>query len=343
MTQLENQVSTEINEIKSRYDRDLLAEMFHRMNLVREFELRAIEERRGGLIPGFIHSCVGQEATAVGACLALETDDVITSTHRGHGHLIGKGGDPRYMMAELAARSPGYCKGRGGSLHIADFDRGILGANGIVGGGIPIAVGAALGFTMRSEARVALAFFGDGASNEGSFHEAANQAGVWKLPVIFFCENNLYGEGTAIARCTPITELALRAQSYGFPGVIVDGNDVLAVYDTVVEARKRAVSGQGPTFIEAKTYRLRGHYEGDPQVYRTQEEIEAWRKRDPIPAFRKKMMQAGVFDDGELEEMLGRVLMQLDEAVSFGAAAEKPEVGDALAGVYADTHDGLVF
>jgi acetoin:2,6-dichlorophenolindophenol oxidoreductase subunit alpha len=343
MTQLEYQVSAEINEIKSRYDRDLLAEMFHRMNLVREFELRAIEERRGGLIPGFIHSCVGQEATAVGACLALEADDVITSTHRGHGHLIGKGGDPRYMMAELAARSPGYCKGRGGSLHIADFDRGILGANGIVGGGIPIAVGAALGFAMRSEGRVALAFFGDGASNEGSFHEAANQAGVWKLPVIFFCENNLYGEGTAIARCTPITELALRAQSYGFPGVVVDGNDVLAVYEAVVTARKRAVSGQGPTFIEAKTYRLRGHYEGDPQVYRTQEEIEAWRKRDPIPAFRSKLMQAGVFDDGELEEMLGKVLMQLDVAVSFAAAAEKPEVGDALAGVYADTHDGLVF
>jgi pyruvate dehydrogenase E1 component alpha subunit len=247
------------------------------------------------------------------------------------------------MMAELAARSPGYCKGRGGSLHIADFDRGILGANGIVGGGIPIAVGAALGFAMRSEVRVALAFFGDGASNEGSFHEAANQAGVWKLPVIFFCENNLYGEGTAIARCTPITELALRAHSYGFPGVIVDGNDVLAVYDAVVEARKRAVSSQGPTFIEAKTYRLRGHYEGDPQVYRTQEEIEAWRKRDPIPAFRNKLIQAGIFDDGDLEEMLGKVLVQLDEAVSFAAAAEKPETGDALAGVYADTHDGLVF
>jgi len=343
MTQLEYQVGAEVNEIKSRYSRDLLAEMFHRMNLVREFELRAIEERRGGLIPGFIHSCVGQEATAVGACLALHPDDVITSTHRGHGHLIGKGGDPRYMMAELAARSPGYCKGRGGSLHIADFDLGILGANGIVGGGIPIAVGAALGFAMRSEDRVSLAFFGDGASNEGSFHEAANQAGVWKLPVIFFCENNLYGEGTAIARCTPITDLALRAQSYDFPGVIVDGNDVLAVYEAVAAARRRAVAGEGPTLIEAKTYRLRGHYEGDPQVYRSQEEIESWRKRDPIPTFRRKLLDAGVFDDGELEEILGKVFMQLDEAVSFAASAEKPQASDALTGVYADTHNGLVF
>jgi acetoin:2,6-dichlorophenolindophenol oxidoreductase subunit alpha len=343
MSQIEFQAGAEVNEIKSRYSRDLLAEMFNRMNLVREFELRAIEERRGGLIPGFIHSCVGQEATAVGACLALKQDDVITSTHRGHGHLIGKGGDPRFMMAELAARSPGYCKGRGGSLHIADFDLGILGANGIVGGGIPIAVGAALGINLRSEARIALAFFGDGATNEGAFHEAANQAGVWKLPVIFFCENNLYGEGTAIARCTPITELALRAQSYGFPGVVVDGNDVLAVYEAVAEARRRAVSGQGPTFIEAKTYRLRGHFEGDPQVYRTQDEIEAWRKRDPIPTFRKKLLDSGVFDDGELEDMLGQVLMQLDDAVSFAAGAEKPQSDDALAGVYADTHNGLVF
>ena len=237
----------EAMEMKERYASDILAEFFRRMTLVREFELRAIEERRGGLIPGFIHSCVGQEATAVGVCLALSQEDVITSTHRGHGHLIAKGGDPKYMMAELAARSPGYCKGRGGSLHIADFTLGILGANGIVGGGIPMATGAALGFQMRKEKRVAVAFFGDGATNEGTFHEAANQAGVWKLPVIFFCENNLYGEGTAMRRCTPIDDLAIRAQGYGFPGVIVDGNDVLAVYEAVKVAIERANRGEGPT------------------------------------------------------------------------------------------------
>lgn len=333
----------EAQELAGRYETPLLAEMFRRMNLVREFELRAIEERRGGLIPGFIHSCVGQEATAVGACLALEPDDVITSTHRGHGHLIGKGGDPRYMMAELAARSPGYCRGRGGSLHIADFNLGILGANGIVGGGLPIIAGAALGFKMRAEKRVALAFFGDGATNEGAFHEAANMAGVWNLPVIFFCENNLYGEGTAIRRCTPIDDLAVRAAGYGFPGVIVDGNDVLAVYDAVREAAGRARAGLGPTFIEAKTYRLRGHYEGDPQVYRSGEEIEAWRALDPIPTFRAKLIRSGLLDDGALEEIEGEVFARLDDAVAFAAAAEKPAPADALAGVYADTHGGLVF
>jgi acetoin:2,6-dichlorophenolindophenol oxidoreductase subunit alpha len=336
-------IGPEPGQIKEQYPSDQLAEMYRRMLLVREFELRAIEERRGGLIPGFIHSCVGQEATAVGACLALGPQDVITSTHRGHGHLIGKGGDPQYMMAELAARSPGYCKGRGGSLHIADFTLGILGANGIVGGGIPMATGAALGFQMRGEKRAALSFFGDGATNEGSFHEAANQAGVWKLPVIFFCENNLYGEGTAIRRCTPIDDLAVRAESYGFPGVIVDGNDILAVFESVKEAVARAYAGQGPTFIEAKTYRTRGHYEGDPQVYRSQEEIQAWQQKDPIVRFRHKLIDSGLFADGDLEEIQGSVIQQLDQAVAFAAAAEKPAIEEALAGVYADIHNGLVF
>lgn len=327
----------------TQYPVELLAEMFRRMNMVREFELRAIEERHGGLIPGFIHSCVGQEATAVGACLALTKDDVITSTHRGHGHLVAKGGEPKYMMAELAARSPGYCLGRGGSLHMADFDLGILGANGIVGGGIPIAVGAALAFAMRKQPHLALAFFGDGATNEGAFHEAANQAGVWKLPVIFFCENNLYGEGTAMHRCTPVTDLAVRAAGYGMPGVIVDGNDVLVVYEAVRAAAERARSGQGPTFIEAKTYRWRGHYEGDPQVYRSAEEIEAWKARDAIAAFRARVLTAGVLDDGQLEDIQEEVFTLLNEAVAFAAAAPRPAPADALAGVYADTHDGLVF
>lgn len=337
------QTGPQASELKEKYEIDLLLEFYRRMLLVREFELRAIEERRAGLIPGFIHSCVGQEATAVGACLALTDQDVITSTHRGHGHLIGKGGDPKFMMAELAARSPGYCQGRGGSLHIADFSLGILGANGIVGGGIPMATGAALGFKMRSEKRVALSFFGDGATNEGSFHEAANQAGVWKLPVIFFCENNLYGEGTAVQRCTPIDDLAIRAQSYGFPGVIVDGNDILAVYEATRDAVVRANAGEGPTFIEAKTYRHRGHYEGDPQVYRTQEEIQSWKKKDPIIQYKAKLIDSGLYTDGDLEEVQGSVILQLDEAVSYAKAAEKPEAEDALAGVYADTHNGLVF
>jgi TPP-dependent pyruvate/acetoin dehydrogenase alpha subunit len=325
------------------YPKTLLAEMFRRMTLVREFELRAIEERRGGLIPGFIHSCVGQEATAVGACLALEPHDVITSTHRGHGHLVAKGGEPRYMMAELAGRSPGYCLGRGGSLHMADFNLGILGANGIVAGGIPIAVGAALAIHMRGEKKVALAFFGDGAVNEGAFHEAANMAGLWKLPIIFFCENNLYGEGTRQDKQAPVADLAVRAAGYAFSGVVVDGNDVLAVYEAVAAARARAVAGEGPTFVEAKTYRQRGHYEGDPQVYRTAEEMDDWKARAPIPAFRGRLLAAGCLNDGELEELQGGVLASLEEAVAFAKAAPMPQPDEALQGVYADTHGGLVF
>jgi len=324
------------------FDKRLLEELFRRMTLVRQFELRAIEERRAGLIPGFIHSCVGQEATAVGACVALAADDVITSTHRGHGHLIGKGGDPRYMMAELAGRSSGYCLGRGGSLHIADFDLGILGANGIVAGGIPIAVGAALAFSMRGEKRVAVSFFGDGAVNEGAFHEAANLAGLWKLPVVFFCENNLYGEGTPQSAQAPVTDLAIRAQGYAFPGVIVEGNDVLAVYQATREAAERARAGLGPTFVEAKTYRQRGHYEGDPMVYRSRDEMAEWEARDPLPTFRHQLLEFGRFSEAELEEIEESIGRQLDEAVAFAASAKVPAPEEALRGVYADIHGGLV-
>ena len=327
----------------STYPKEILTELYRRMTLVRQFELRAIKERRAGLIPGFIHSCVGQEATAVGACLALEANDTITSTHRGHGHLIGKGGDPRYMMAELAARSSGYCLGRGGSLHIADFDLGILGANGIVAGGIPIAVGAALAFSMRKEKRVTLSFFGDGAVNEGAFHEAANLAGLWKLPVIFFCENNLYGEGTPQSKQAPVADLAVRAEGYGFPGVIVGGQDVLAVYQAVKEAADRARAGDGPTFVEAKTYRYRGHYEGDPQVYRLPGEMEVWLARDPIPTFRQQLLDLDLFDEVALGEIESGVQTQLDQAVAFAQAAPMPLPEDALRGVYGDTHGDQVF
>jgi len=329
--------------MQSTYSKEFLQFLYRQMKLVREFELRAIEERRNGLIPGFIHSCVGQEATAVGACAALKVEDVITSTHRGHGHLLAKGGDPRYMMAELAARSSGYCLGRGGSLHISDFDLGILGANGIVGGGFPAATGAALAFSMRKEERVSLSFFGDGATNQGTFHESLNLAGLWKLPVIFFCENNLYGEGTHLNRHVPIQDLAKRAESYGFPGVVVDGMDVVAVYEVVKEARQRAIAGGGPTLIEGKTYRYRGHYEGDPQVYRLPGEMENWLKRDPIPAFHKDLLEAKLFTPEELDAVDQSVQAQLDEAVEFAASAPIPQPGEALQGVYAETHNGLVF
>jgi pyruvate dehydrogenase E1 component alpha subunit len=313
------------------------------MLLIREFELRAINERRAGLIPGFIHSCVGQEATAVGACAALEPADVITSTHRGHGHLIAKGGEPKYMMAELAARTTGYCGGKGGSLHMTDFNLGILGANGIVAGGIPIAVGAALAFQQKKEPRVALAFFGDGATNEGAFHEALNLAGLWKLPAIFFCENNLYGEGTPQAKQAPVTDLAIRAASYAMPGVTVDGNDVLAVYEATKVAAERARTGGGPTLIEAKTYRQRGHYEGDPMVYRSKAEMEEWKRLDPVAAFRERVSSEAGMDASEIAAIERDVQAALDEAVAFAAASPKPAPDTALAGVYAETHGGLVF
>ncbi len=325
------------------YSTAQLKDFYRGMKKIREFELRAIRERRNGLIPGFIHSCVGQEATAVGACQSLSRADVITSTHRGHGHLIAKGGDPKYMMAELAARSAGYCLGRGGSLHISDFELGILGANGIVGGGFPAAVGAGLAFKMRKEERVSLTFFGDGAINQGTFHESANMAGLWELPVIFFCENNLYGEGTPQHKQAPIQDLALRAESYGFPGVSVDGNDVLAVYEAAVKARKRALDGKGPTLIEAKTYRYRGHYEGDPMVYRPEGELEEWKERDAIDTFRAYLLKEDLVPESDLNEIDQELQQELDEAVEFAAAAPQPTKEEALQGVYDDTHNQLVF
>ena len=328
--------------VENYVEADLLG-FYRQMVKIRNFELRAIKERREGLIPGFIHACVGQEATAVGACTALNADDVITSTHRGHGHLIAKGGEPKYMMAELAARSTGYCGGKGGSLHMTDFDLGILGANGIVAGGIPVAVGAAMAFQMRREPRVALAFFGDGAVNEGAFHEAANLAGLWRLPVIFFCENNLYGEGTPQEKQAPIRDLAVRADAYDFPGVIVDGNDVLAVYEATAAAVDRARGGEGPTFIEGKTYRYRGHYEGDPMVYRTKEEMETWRERDPINRLRHALLEGGLAAEQQLATIDDEIQEMLDEAVAFARESPPPEPESALAGVYGDTHDGRVF
>jgi pyruvate dehydrogenase E1 component alpha subunit len=247
------------------------------------------------------------------------------------------------MMAELAARSTGYNGGKGGSLHMNDFDLGILGANGIVAGGIPMAAGAALAFQMRGEDRVALAFFGDGAVNEGAFHEAANLAGLWKLPLIFLCENNLYGEGTPQHKQSPIADLSLRAEGYGFPGVIVDGNDALAVYQATRQAVERARTGEGPTFVEGKTYRYRGHYEGDPMVYRSEEELAEWKARDPISAFRDRLIGGAAATEAEIEAINAEIQAALDEAVQFAAASPMPKPETALEGVYADIHEGRVF
>jgi TPP-dependent pyruvate/acetoin dehydrogenase alpha subunit len=241
-----------------------LIEMYRTMKKIREFETKAAELFAEGSIPGFVHLYIGEEAVATGVCANLKDSDYITSTHRGHGHIIAKGGDLKYMFAELFGKATGYCKGKGGSMHIADADRGILGANGIVGAGHNIAVGAGLSAKYRGTDQVCVCFFGDGSTNQGTFHESLNLASIWKLPVIFVCENNLYGISMHQSRHQAIQDVADRAVAYNIPGVVVDGNDVLAVYEAAKEAIDRARNGQGPTLIECKTYRQRGHFEGDP-------------------------------------------------------------------------------
>ena len=254
---------------------------------IRKFDTTIIQLYADGEIPGFMHLYIGEEAVAAGVCAALRKEDYITSTHRGHGHCIAKGGRLDLMMAELFGRQTGYCKGKGGSMHIADFNLGILGANGIVSGGIPTAVGAAVGIQYKEEKRVSVSFFGDGATNVGQFHEACNLASLWELPVIFICENNQYAQTTPRAEHQKIHSVADRALSYDMESVVVDGNDVVEVYRVATESVRRALKGAGPTFIECKTYRWRGHWEGDPQPYRTRDEVDAWKQKCPIKRFRK--------------------------------------------------------
>lgn len=309
--------------------------MYVSMLRIRKFEERVVELFAQGKIPGFVHSYIGEEAVAVGACSALEPTDYITSTHRGHGHLIAKGGDLKYMMAELYGKKTGYCKGKGGSMHIADVDLGILGANGIVGAGLPIATGAALSSLMQKNRRVALCFFSDGASNRGTFHESLNMASIWKLPVVFLCENNMYGISMPQRKGMAIEDIADRASAYGIPGVVVDGNDVIAVYEAVKEAVNRARSGGGPTLIEAKTSRWRGHFEGDPQIYRTPEEIEEWRRKCPIRRFEEKLLKMGVLNEDKIKEIREMVAKEVEEAVGFAEESPYPEPEEALEDVYA--------
>jgi pyruvate dehydrogenase E1 component alpha subunit len=281
-----------------------------------------------------MHLSIGQEASATGACLALRDDDVITSTHRGHGHCIAKGADLGRMMAELLARDSGYCRGRGGSMHIADVSKGNLGANGIVAGGIPIAVGAALALKMQGTDKVALSFFGDGATSEGAFHEGVNLAAIWDLPVVFVCENNHYGMSMAVEEVSRLERVADRAAGYGIPGVTVDGNDVQEVYDAATEAVAGARAGRGPTLIEAITYRWKGHSKSDQNLYRTREEIESWRQRDPIDRFEQAVRDAGTLDEAELQKVRDQARDAVREAVRTGQTGPPPST-DLLAAVYA--------
>ncbi|GAF24992.1 pyruvate/2-oxoglutarate dehydrogenase complex, dehydrogenase (E1) component, eukaryotic type, alpha subunit [Moorella thermoacetica Y72] len=313
-------------------------EMYRLMLRIRYFEEKIVEVYAQGLMPGLAHLYIGEEAVAVGVCSALRPEDMITSTHRGHGHCIAKGGDVRRMMAEMFGKSTGYCCGKGGSMHISDIELGIVGANGVVGGGIPLATGAALSAQLRNSDQVVACFFGDGASNQGSFHEALNLAAVWRLPVIYVCENNHYGISVSQERHQAIKDIAVRAGAYGMPGVTVDGNDVEAVYEATREAVARARQGEGPTLLECKTYRWRGHHEGDPNRgtrYRTREEMAAWEKRCPIKNYETKLMARGVSPD-QLEELQRQVKKEIDDAVEYANNSPFPTVEEAVSQVYAD-------
>ena len=312
-------------------------EMLRSMQTIRRFEERASDDYQAGAIYGVVHCYIGEEAVAVGICSALNRDDQIISTHRGHGHCLAKGADLNRMMAELYGRQAGYCKGKGGSMHIADFSIGMLGANGIVAGGIPIVTGAGLAAQLEGKGRVAVSFFGDGASNAGPFHESINIAATWKLPMLYVCENNLYSAGTIAAETLALSDVAARAAGYGIPGVVVDGNDVMAVYEAAEAAVNRARAGQGPTLIECKTYRWRGHTERPGQEDpRPQDEIETWRQRDPINLFATNLMDQGVLTEEAWQKMDAEILAAIEDAVKFSEESPFPDPDAAVEDVFAE-------
>ena len=316
-------------------EREKLINMYRTMVRIRAFEERVKKEFAVGNIPGFVHLYSGEEAAATGACANLRPDDYITSTHRGHGHVIAKGGKTDRMMAELYGKKTGYNKGKGGSMHIADMEIGMLGANGIVGAGIPIAGGAALAAQMRGTDQVAICFLGDGASNTTRFHEGVNLASIWNLPVVYVIENNQYAQATPVCDSCKLVNLADRACAYGIPGVTVNGNDVLAVYEAVGEAVARARRGEGPTLVECKTYRFHGHFEGDTQVYRTEREAEEWMKKDPIPAFKKRLLQMGVLTEKDADRINQEINEEIEKAVKFAEKSPLPAPEETLEDVYA--------
>jgi len=311
-----------------------LIRMYSTMVKIRFFENRVAELFADGKIPGFVHLYVGEEAVATGVCESLTNEDYITSTHRGHGHLIAKGGDIKKMMAELFGKKTGYCKGKGGSMHIADLDLGIMGANGIVGGGPPLASGAALAWQYLGNDRVAVCFFGDGASNQGTTHEAMNLAACWKLPVVFINENNMYGISSCTLNSMCVPNVADRAAGYDIPGVVVDGNDAVAVWEAAAEAIKRAREGKGPSLIECKTYRHRGHFEGDPCAYREDSELSEWKEKDPIPRLEQKLLEMEILTQSKIEEIKKGLQEELSAAEKFAEESPFPDVSELTEDVY---------
>jgi TPP-dependent pyruvate/acetoin dehydrogenase alpha subunit len=315
---------------------DLLLEMYQRMVTIRRFEETVFDIYRKGWMPGLAHLSDGQEATAVGVCAALRPDDTITSTHRGHGHIIAKGGRVEPMMAEVMGKVTGYCRGKGGEMHIADVSLGILGANGIVGGGMGIAAGSAFTAKREGKGRVSVAFFGDGAVNQGLWYETANLAVLWKLPLIYACENNQYTEFTNMKKLVAGKGLAARAEAMGMPGLEVDGNDVLAVYAAASDLVARARSGEGPAVLVCNTFRYGGHHVGEPgTAYRSREEIELWHARDPIPRFEKVLLDRKVLDPARVEAIRDEVEHRIAAAVEAGREAPFPDVSEVTQHVYA--------
>ena len=315
-----------------------MIEYLRDMLRIRYFEEKVMDLLSRDIVKGASHLYVGEEAVAVGAVAAIRKDDYITSTHRGHGHCIAKGGDLKLMLAELCGKATGYCKGRGGSMHIADVNAGNLGATGIVGSNIPVATGAGLSVKMRGTDQVVLCFFGDGAANTGAFHESVNLASIWKLPVIYVCENNLYGMSVAVNRAFPFEDIAERAKGYNIPGIIADGMDVLDVKRAVGEAVERARKGEGPTLVECKTYRFYGHSRSDARVYRTREEERRWKARDPIVTFRRKLIEGGILTEQQARKLEEDVAREVEEAEKFALSSPYPEVDALYDGLYTDIY-----
>jgi pyruvate dehydrogenase E1 component alpha subunit len=320
----------------SNYKKDFLINLYKTMVRIRVFEQKAEELFLQGKLPGFIHLYIGQEAIATGAIANLREDDYITSTHRGHAHMLAKGASMDKMMAELYGKKTGYCKGKGGSMHIADVSIGVLGANGEVGGGLPIAVGAAMAIKMQKKDSVVISFFGDGASNRGSFHESLNWASVYKLPVIFLCENNQFASTARVQETTSVENISDRAVGYNMKGVTIDGNDVLLVYETVKEAVYRARNGGGPTLIEAKTYRLKGHFVGDPMLYRDPKEVEEFWKREPIGRFENYLIENGFISENEKKKIWDESSNEVNKAVEFAENSEYPLPEESLTDLFED-------
>ncbi len=311
-----------------------LIDMLLRMHKIRFFEQTIKKLYTEGFIKGPLHLYIGEEAVATGACSALKKEDYVVSTHRGHGHYIAKKGDLKKMMAELLGRETGCCKGRGGSMHLVDQKVNLLASSGIVGGGIPIAIGAGFSSYYRDTGQVTLSFFGDGASNQGSFHESLNLAALWKLPVVFVCENNLYAITVSASRSLSIKNVADRAVSYGIPGEIVDGMNVLSVFEVIGEAVRRAREGKGPSLVECKTYRFEGHWVGDPIVYRGKEEVDEWKKKDPILNFRKYLLEQHITNREELDDIASQAQKEIKEAVAFAKESPFPDTSNAKEYVY---------